>query len=117
VVAPGVIAVADTPAGLALAQALQAGSKRGDRRFHRPLAFLVVPEEQAANAVLANGRLLARADCPQSLAIFREMLVVESGAAGSEGAAASTADALLPVDTSELAKADGALTCCSLLLH
>jgi dimethylargininase len=117
VVSPGVVAVADTPAGHALAQALQAHSKRGDRRFHRPLAFLLVPDAQAANAVLANGHLLARAEFPASAALLRDMLAVESGSGGEEDAAAASAAKLTLLDTSELALADGALTCCSILLH
>ena len=115
---PGVIAVADTPAGHAAAAAIQAGSKRGDPRFHNPLAFLLVPDAPAANAVLANGRLLARADFPHSAAVFRDMLAVEAGAGlAPAGVGSDSDDGLVLLDTSELALADGALTCCSVLLH
>ena len=70
--------------GSETAQALQAHSKRGDRRFHRPLAFLLVPDAQAANAVLANGHLLARAEFPASAALLRDMLAVESSSGGED---------------------------------
>ena len=122
-VSPGVVAVADTPAGHAAAAAMQASSKRGDARFHTPLAFLLVPDAPAANAVYANGKLLARADCPHSVQVLRDMLAVEAGvglatdSAGAGNGADAGADDLVLVDTSELALADGALTCCSVLLH
>ena len=95
--APGVLAAADTPAGRAAAGTLQAAAVQ-------PLSVAYLPDAEAANAVLVNGHLLVRGDYPSSVAALRATL----GAGGP---------AFVAVDTSEMAKADGALTCCSILLH
>ena len=102
-VAPDVIAVAGGDEGLALAEQLQARQKADPRR--RPLQFIILPDAPAANALYANGRLLARAakDFPQSAELLR--------------AISGGGEAHVEVEVSELAKADGALTCCALLIH
>ncbi|RYY34219.1 hypothetical protein EON62_03495 [archaeon] len=62
---------------------------------------MAVPDAEAANVVFANGKLIARSEkeFPASLEVLSAVEVP-----------------IVQVDMSELAKADGALTCCSLLL-
>jgi dimethylargininase len=95
----GTLVVADTAVGRAVAGAMQ------DASPYRP-RFLLVPDAAAANVVFANGVILApRFDAiPDSAPVLRAF------------AAAEGLD-LVEVDNSELAKADGALTCCSLLIN
>lgn len=119
------VAVADTPTGHALAEALLFASKRAEKRFHEPLRFLLAPDAAAANAIIANGTLLHRAgsEFPETAAAFLDYLESEGlpvkRGAGSAAAAAAAGERIshIGVDMSEFAKADGALTCCSLLLH
>ena len=104
---PDTLAVADSELGRALAFFLQdaSGVPRAARLAGRRLAFVLVPDEAAANVLFVNGAVLhqPRARFPRSF----EALDDFARAAGV---------ALVEVDTSELAKADGALTCCSVLL-
>lgn len=61
---------------------------------------LVVPDDEAANCVYANGNLIHRADFLNSLKIFEREVRHKS----------------LPVKTSQFAKAQGRLTCLSVLI-
>jgi dimethylargininase len=103
---PDTLAVADSELGRALAFFLQdsSGVPRAARLAGRRLAFVLVPDEGAANVLFVNGAVLhqPRARFPRSL----EALDDFARAAGVS---------LVEVDTSELAKADGALSCCSIL--
>lgn len=94
------LVVSDDDFGQDIADALQQASQL-DRRV-QPLDFLPVPEGSAVNAVLINDSLLCRtaAECPGAVEVFKRVH-----------------DKVVEVDMSELSKADGALTCCSLLLH
>jgi dimethylargininase len=100
------LAAAQGALGTAVAHAVQAtsGVPRGVRRAGGAVQFLLV-KQPAANAVLVNGTLLVRAreECPQghdALATYAQ----------DEGLK------LVSLNMSELAKADGALSCCSILL-
>lgn len=100
------LAVAEGALGTAVAHAVQAASgvPRGVRRAGGAVQFLLV-KGAAANAVLVNGTLLVRAreECPQGFAAL-------AAYAEEEGLK------LVELNMSELAKADGALSCCSILL-
>lgn len=108
IVGPGTLAVADTALGREVAYAIQdaVAVPRAARRAGGELAFLLLPDAQAANVVYANGRFVMQAShlYPQSAEVLHRY-AQESGLAPP-----------LEVDCSELAKADGALTCCSILL-
>jgi dimethylargininase len=100
------LAVAEGALGTAVAHAVQAASgvPRSVRRAGGAVSFVLV-KQPACNAVLVNGTLLVRAR--------------DEGAAGHAALAAYAADEGLKVvelNMSELAKADGALSCCSILL-
>lgn len=109
VVGEDTVAVPNSPLGRALAHALAdaSGVPKALRAAGKKLAFVMVPEEDAAaaNAVLVNDTLLIRSagDAP--------------GAAKELGEYAR-AVGLKPVELnmSEIAKADGALSCCSILI-
>lgn len=113
-VGPDTVAVADTPLGRALAFWLQdeTGVPKAQRVGGKRLSFVLVPagvegrSAAAANAVYANGQLLIRAagEAPEGVEELRDYASV-AGIPVTE------------VAVSELAKADGALTCCSLLLR
>lgn len=117
VIGPGSLAVSDDDFGRAIAFAVVESSKRTDRRFHQGYQILLTPDTQAANAVFANGVLIHRAasEFPESAAVFREHLIGEGMIDRRDDASKNHAS--IGLDMSELAKADGALTCCSLLLH
>ena len=76
--------------------------KRGDDgSYYVPLW---VPEALASNVLRIPGKaVFCAANCEKSLSILR--------------AKALPSEPIVEMDQSELAKADGALTCCSLLLH
>ena len=100
------VAVADGALGSSVALMAQAtsGVPKAARRAGGALQF-VLAAQPAANAVLVNGTLLVRARA--------------EGAAGHDALAAYAAEEglkLVALDMSELAKADGALSCCSILL-
>lgn len=109
-VGPTTLAVADTPLGRAVASFIQehSGVPKEARAGGHKLSFLLIPAAQAgaANAVLVNDTTL----------------MVQKGGGKGEGVAVLKAFAeaeglkVVEVDTSELAKADGALSCCSVLL-
>jgi dimethylargininase len=109
VVGPDTLAVADTPLGNAVAMHLQqhSGVPTGVRRAGGRLAFVLVPPAAApaANALLVNGTLIVRAAEEHA-----------EGAAELRRYAKDTGLKVLEVNMSEFAKADGALTCCSILL-
>lgn len=108
-IGPSTLAVADTLVGRAAAFVVQdsAPAPRAARAGGRALTCVLVPDAPAANAVFANGRLLVRAAAE----------FPASHDALARYAAAEGMPRPLEVDGSELAKADGALTCCALLLH
>jgi dimethylargininase len=108
IVGADTLAVADTPLGNEVAHFLQdaSGVPRALKRAGAKLQFVLIPaiDAASANAVLVNGTLLIR-----------------SGTEHAEGAAELCEFAkgvglgVVQLDMSELAKADGALTCCSIL--
>jgi len=108
VVGADTLAVPDTPLGNELAHFLQdaSGVPRAARAAGGKLQFVLVParDAPAANAVLVNGTLLVRS-------------VAEHAEGAAELVDFARAVGLRPVqlDMSELAKADGALSCCSIL--
>lgn len=106
---PSTLVTSDTPIGNAVALHVNDASAvpKARRAAGEGLSFLIVPDAAAANVVYANGRLLTRESTtfPASAEVFLRF-AVDTGMPPP-----------LEVDTSELAKADGALTCCSLLLH
>jgi dimethylargininase len=108
-VGPDTIAVGDSPLGHEVAHVIQerVAVPRAQRAAGRALSFLLVPDVPAANVVYANGRFLMRsaAEFPASAEVLRAY------------AAEAGMPVPLEVDTSELGLADGALTCCSILLH
>lgn len=104
------VAVADTPAGHALAEALLFASKRADKRFHEPLRFLLAPDAAAANAIFANGTLLHRAasEFPETAAAFLDYLESEGlpvkRGAGSAAAAAAAGERISHIGVSHLSR-------------
>lgn len=94
----------DTELGQDVA-ALMASSPAIDRR-RRPLTFFPVANLLVANALPVNGKLIVASGSttfPEDHEVLRPLVEDEKD--------------LVHVNMSELAKADGALTCCSLLLH
>jgi dimethylargininase len=108
-VGPDTVAVADTPLGNAVALFLQehSGVPTGVRRAGGRLSFVVVPRAAApaANALLVNGTLIVRSAEEHA-----------EGAAELRLYAKDVGLRVIEVNMSEFAKADGALTCCSILL-
>jgi dimethylargininase len=104
---PDTVAVADTHLGRAVAFFMQdaSGVPRAVRRAGGRVSFVLLPDEAAANVVSVNGTVLV-----QPAALYPASAEVLYGFAAETGAR------LVEVDTSELAKADGALSCCSILL-
>jgi len=96
----GQIAVADTPLGRTLFHHLNGKSVR-----HRPLPYqpVWIPAEEsaAANFILIDDRLLYRSDTeyPKAARVLSRVQVMSR-----------------TLNMSEMGKADGALTCCSLLV-
>ena len=88
--------VADHPAGRAMGEQILAALPAGAR-------MLVVPDRASANVVRLGRTLLLQAGFPRSEAILGD-------------ACRLLGLTPLPVCMSELIKADGALTCCSLLI-
>jgi N-dimethylarginine dimethylaminohydrolase len=105
-VAPGLVALADTPAARAIAAAI--ASTRGGRG----LQWMLTPSPLAANVVRVNGYLLR----PPAAVIGQEGDAVWQAEA-VEGGGELAGVTQLHVGMAESAKADGALTCCSLLVH
>jgi dimethylargininase len=105
------VAVADTPLGTEVALFLQqhSGVPTGVKRAGGRLSFVMVPRAAAAaaNALLVNGTLIVRA---------AEEAACAAGTAELRLYAADVGLKVVEVNMSELAKADGALTCCSVLL-
>lgn len=91
--APDIMIVADHPLALACWTSMQSS-------LERPMRTLVVPDLEAANCLRLPGVLVRRAasEFPRSAALIDSLGI-------------PTAE----LDMSELAKADGALTCCSLI--
>lgn len=108
VVGADTLAVADTPLGNEVAHFLQdsSGVPRDARRAGAKLQFVLVPTANApaANAVLVNGTLIIRSR--KELPEAAEELGEFADAVGLK---------VIELEMSELAKADGALTCCSIL--
>ncbi len=108
VVGDDTLVVPDSPLGRAVAHALAdtSGVPRAVRAGGGKLSFVLVPaaEAAAANAVLVNSTLLIRS-AAEAPGAAREL---------SEYAAGVGLTAV-QLDMSELAKADGALSCCALL--
>lgn len=104
---PNTIVAADHELGRTLAFFIQDnnGVSKALRSAGRALQFVLVPDEKAANVVHVNGTILMQpaAQYPASAHAIQQF-------ADDEGFK------VVEVDTSELAKADGALTCCSVLL-
>lgn len=109
-VGPDTIAVADTPLGTEVALYLQqrSGVAGGVKRAGGRLSYVLIPAPSApaANAVFVNGALLVRSaeECPEGVAELR-LYAQDVGISK-----------VVEVNVSELAKADAALTCCSILL-
>lgn len=78
--------------------------KRIEREATFRYQILTLPEDEASNVVFANGTLIHRSgeECPESAKIFEERLSHWT---------------LKPVNFSELSKANGSLTCCSILIR
>jgi dimethylargininase len=93
-ISPHVLAVADTDAGRSIAYLLECVSRH-------PLEFIEVPEP-ACNVLAINGHFIHQQNeaCRDAIDVFEQVGLPHIG-----------------VDTSEMAKVDGALTCCSILLH
>jgi len=66
-----------------------------------PITFVDVPDDLAANVLVSNGALVYVTDFPKSAAIIEESFKDMR---------------LIPVSNKELAKVDGSLTCCSVLI-
>jgi dimethylargininase len=95
-VSDDILLVAESPAGRAMAEAIME-ILGGDARC------VFVPDAIAANVLRLDKVLVAQAGFPQSEAIIRTI-------------ADSLHLKLITLDMSELIKADGALTCCSVLI-
>jgi len=108
VIGPDTVAVVDSELGRAAAFFMQdsSGVPKAARRAGQRLSFVTLPDAEAANVVYANGSIICRPmkDFPKSF---------DAISAFAEAAELR----VIEVDTSELAKADGALTCCSVLLQ
>ena len=108
VIGPDTVAVVDSELGRAAAFFMQdsSGVPRSARRAGQRLSFVTLPDAEAANVIYANGSIICRPmkDFPNSF---------EAISAFAQAAELR----VIEVDTSELAKADGALTCCSVLLQ
>jgi dimethylargininase len=108
VIGPDTVAVVDSELGRAAAFFMQdsSGVPRAARRSGQRLSFVTLPDAEAANVIYLNGTILCRPekDFPRSF---------DAISAFAEAAELKVVE----VDTSELAKADGALTCCSVLLQ
>ncbi|XP_050728341.1 N(G),N(G)-dimethylarginine dimethylaminohydrolase 1-like [Eriocheir sinensis] len=94
---PDVICVGNTPEAKGIL-------KRIEREATFRYQTLTVPDNNAANVVFANGFMLHRSgeEYPESAKIFEEKLSHWT---------------LKPVTFSEMEKADGSLTCCSILIR
>jgi dimethylargininase len=105
---PDTLLVADSDLGRSVAFYMQdhSGVGRAARAGGKGLAFVLVPDQDAANVVAVNGTILM-----QPAAHFPETAEAVFAYAGNAGLS------VVEVDTCELAKADGALTCCSILLQ
>ena len=106
-IGPDVIAITDNELGQAVAFYMQDYSSipRSMREAGQRYRFLLVPDALASNNLFINGSIITPSSflCPESNKIIMDY-------ANDEGYTVHE------VDNSELAKADGALTCCSILL-
>lgn len=107
-IGPDVIAVSDNELGQAVAFYMQDynGIPRAMRAAGQRYRFLLLPDVIATNNLFINGSIITPSSylCPASYQIITDY-------ATDEGFT------IHQVDNSELAKADGALTCCSILLQ
>jgi len=103
------LAVANTPLGRAVLDFIlnNSGVPKDVRAAGGKLTYFLIPasESAAANALLVNESLIVRSskEFPQSVELYRE----HAKEAGLK---------VIEVDVGEFAKADGALTCCSILV-
>ncbi len=107
VLGPDTLVIADTELGRALAFYIQdsSGIPKIARQSGHRISFVTVPDIAAANVIFVNNTIL----CQSSIFYPRsyENISLFSQAAGLQ---------MKEIDTSELGKADGALTCCSILM-
>jgi dimethylargininase len=101
---PDRILYADIPAAEAMCDSIDDALRSSDSQ--KSFQFVPIPDFAAANTVCANGALLLRSaeEYPRSAGVLATTCI--------------RADlTVVPITYSEFEKADGALTCCSVLLH
>lgn len=99
---PWLMVAPATPLGMAIAESICLSSKLTMfKSLGQQLQYVTVPDAACANVLVVNDTCIMPAGYPASRHVLQDVC---------------GADAVVELDMSEFAKADGALTCCSLLV-